>query len=316
MLVTVLGASLSARDKDGNTPLHKAARHGQTKAIIALAAAGASHKALNKNGNTPLHVAADHDQAFAITALVNAGAHLEARTDYGLTPLHFAALNGSLASIRKLVTAGASLEAKTALGGTPLHLAAHWGHSEAVETLLAAGACLKTRTLAGNTPLQLAIIRGHVKIVKTLKAASYVADFTLVVTFVMIVAFIFRSWRATFIQDSRFKNQAHASVATITTMILAFIAAKMTPYDRGLSIFGEAAHRLFDGADLTTATTTATCLLSIYIIFGLSLVRRPNWFLSLGSLWTCSGQSRIECGSQEAKESRLRTNHALRTRAP
>ena len=267
MLVTVLGASLSARDKDGNTPLHKAAEHGQTKAIIALAAAGASHKALNKNGNTPLHVAADHDQAFAITALVNAGAHLEARTDYGLTPLHFAALNGSLASIRKLVTAGASLDAKTALGGTPLHLAAHWGHSEAVETLLAAGACLKTRTLAGNTPLQLAIIRGHVKIVKTLKAASYVADFTLVVTFVMIVAFIFRSWIAIFFADV---THAQASVATMTTMILAFIAAKMlTPYDRGLSMFEEALLRLFDCDDLTTAIT-ATCLLSIYftIIFG------------------------------------------------
>ena len=71
-----------------------------------------------------------------------------------------------------------------------------------------------------------------------------------------------------------FPDYAQASVATITTFIMTFIAAKMTPYG---SIFGEAAHRLFDGADLTTAITTATCLLSIDIIFGLSLdVLRPE----------------------------------------
>ena len=246
------------RDERGGTPLHEAAGGGHVTAVSTLLAAGAS---LSRD------VAADQDQAFAITTLVNAGAHLEARTDTGLTPLHFAAWNGSLASIRNLLTAGAFLEAKTAVGQTPLHLAAHWGHSEAVETLLAAGACLKTRTLAGNTPLQLAIIRGHVKIVKTLKAASYVADFTHVVTFVMIVAFIFRSWIAIFFADV---THAQASVATMTTMILAFIAAKMlTPYDRGLSMFEEALLRLFDCDDLTTAIT-ATCLLSIYftIIFG------------------------------------------------
>ena len=81
------------------------------------------------------------------------------------------------------------------------------------------------------------------------------------VTLVIIIAFIFRSWRAILFQGV---TRTNASVATITTMT--FIAAKMTPYG---SIFGEAAHRLFDGADLTTATT-ATCLLSIYftIIFG------------------------------------------------
>ena len=51
------GANIEARDKDGWTPLHKAANAGQAEAAIALLDSGADGKARTTDGKTPYDLA-------------------------------------------------------------------------------------------------------------------------------------------------------------------------------------------------------------------------------------------------------------------
>ena len=82
------GADLKARDKDGETPLHRAAGFNENPAVIeALLDAGADLKARDRLGVTPLHWAAGFNESLAIiTALLDAGADLKARDKDGETP--------------------------------------------------------------------------------------------------------------------------------------------------------------------------------------------------------------------------------------
>ena len=82
-------ADVKVKDKDGDTPLHYAAKYSQSNAvIITLVNAGADVTAQGKNGWTPLHIAArlcKPDQF--IKALLDAGADVNAPTEEGETPL-------------------------------------------------------------------------------------------------------------------------------------------------------------------------------------------------------------------------------------
>ena len=87
--------------------------------------------ARNENGVTPLHWAArGNENPAVIAALVDAGADLKARTGYGLTPLHAAAIsNANPAVITALLDAGADPNARTEDGETP------WDYAKDRESL-------------------------------------------------------------------------------------------------------------------------------------------------------------------------------------
>lgn len=53
------GADLEAADKEGNTPIHKAADFGKAAALRFLIQAGVNVKALNKLRQPPVDMAAD-----------------------------------------------------------------------------------------------------------------------------------------------------------------------------------------------------------------------------------------------------------------
>ena len=78
--------------ESSDTPLHKAARQGDTEAIVALIDAGADPNAKDDSGgDTPLHQAAKGGHAKAIAALLAAGADPNAKDIVGFTPVHQAA---------------------------------------------------------------------------------------------------------------------------------------------------------------------------------------------------------------------------------
>lgn len=82
-LLVSRGADVNARDKDGDTALHVAARSGKPGAVEALLAAGADVNAKGQYGRTPLHEAARISDAntAAVQALLAHGADVNARTD-------------------------------------------------------------------------------------------------------------------------------------------------------------------------------------------------------------------------------------------
>ena len=145
------GADPNAREGDGQTSLHLAARSGTGEAVTALLEAGADPNARDENGNTPLHLAALFERAEAVTALLDAGADLEARID---TRTRLDGLEESERSeaVTVLLQAGADPNARATENITPLHWAATNRTAEVATALLEAGANPKARNSGGAMP--------------------------------------------------------------------------------------------------------------------------------------------------------------------
>ena len=137
----------------GTTPLHLAARNGNTPLIRALLAAHADAKLTDENGDSPLHLAARTWATNALPLLITARAPLEATNHVGQTPLRAAVESSCGPSIEVLLKAGASMT--NGLGGnTLLHIAAEHGDVPTATILLKHGLALDARDGEGRTPFQ------------------------------------------------------------------------------------------------------------------------------------------------------------------
>ena len=143
-------------------PLHLAARRGHLDIAARLLQAGADVNAEDCTGATPLHAAAAHTSSIAmLTMLLTAGAKVDEGDLYNRTPLRFAAeFNSSLEVVTTLLSAGAdatSAETSVERGKTQLHAAAK--HNEIAGVMLAllnAGADVGAVMKYGITTLHLA----------------------------------------------------------------------------------------------------------------------------------------------------------------
>ena len=90
------GADFMARDENGFTPLHIAARWGTPANNQLLLAAGADVMARAGDGSTPLHFAAGFGTPANIQALLDAGADAKAKNEEGITPWDLAQENEKL----------------------------------------------------------------------------------------------------------------------------------------------------------------------------------------------------------------------------
>lgn len=82
------GASLSAKNERGETPLHHAARYGGDR-IARFVASRSDLANADLDGHTPLHAAAlGIDNEDGVRALIDAKAALDAKDRNGQTPLH------------------------------------------------------------------------------------------------------------------------------------------------------------------------------------------------------------------------------------
>jgi ankyrin repeat protein len=158
------GASITAKDKDGNTVMHAVAEEGRANIIPFLVANGCDINAANHSGETPLKVAAtnDHldDKKFQIArVLLQYGADVNAADESGWTPLHGAAQCSYIGGgdkavpklVRLLIEEGASINAKANDGTTPLHLAAC--HNPTFRFLISKGADIHAKSDELGTPL-------------------------------------------------------------------------------------------------------------------------------------------------------------------
>jgi ankyrin repeat protein len=186
------GAHVTARTREGVTPLQLAATNGSAPLIDRLLKAGADpNAALTPAGDTALMMAARTGKTDAIHALVEAGANVNARETWGgTTPLMWAVSEGHTDAVKALVDAGADVNAQShyvapangrgfegrtpiadstaattaefASGWlTPLMLAAREGDITLARLLVSAGADVDAVAGDGKTALAIAIFNGQ-----------------------------------------------------------------------------------------------------------------------------------------------------------
>ncbi len=159
-------ADVNVAQIDGSTALHWAAERDDIAIADLLIRAGARVSARTREGVTPLQLAAINGSAPMLDRLLKAGADPNTPlTRAGDTALMFTARTGRADAIRILLEGGATVNAKESWGGTtPLMWAVSEGHADAARMLIAGGADVNARSnyvaaangrgFEGRTPAQ------------------------------------------------------------------------------------------------------------------------------------------------------------------
>jgi ankyrin repeat protein len=162
------GASLNVLNNAAETPLHTAAKYDATDAIQYLVSAGSSLKAADIKGDIPLQSAVLAGAAKATELLISSGSPVNNQNYSGETALHQSGKNNNAAIVRLLTANGAQTEIQDSRGFTPLAAAAAYGAYDAAADLLKANALIDTRDNSGSTPLYQAVSGEHIAIIRLL----------------------------------------------------------------------------------------------------------------------------------------------------
>ena len=163
------GADIAAQDSyTGDTPLLDAAQYGRAVTVRLLLLRDASVSARNKGGNTALHQAAIKGDTNIIQSLLDHGTDIHTRNNDGVTPLELAARYGHIDAVRLLLEEGADVRAIAINGDTALHWAMRRNDPGMARLLLDSGADSHARVEGGYSPLGLAAKKGIIDLVRLL----------------------------------------------------------------------------------------------------------------------------------------------------
>ncbi|XP_068626165.1 tyrosine-protein kinase Shark [Battus philenor] len=152
--------------------LHRATEAGDFNVVSQLLACGyRSRDAKNQDGQTAVHIAARAGRDNILAELIESGATVNVRDSFGYTPLHYTCQNNLPSTTELLITKGnANYQMRHAPSGkVPLHDAAQKGHIECIKVLLKLNAPSHPRTIAQDTPADLAKHYGHMECYQLLK---------------------------------------------------------------------------------------------------------------------------------------------------
>ncbi|XP_038207977.1 tyrosine-protein kinase Shark isoform X1 [Zerene cesonia] len=152
--------------------LHRATEAGDFNVVSQLLACGYRNRdAKNQDGQTAVHIAARTGHDNILAKLIESGATVNVRDSLGFTPLHYTCQYNLPSTTELLITYGhANYQMRHApTGKVPLHDAAQRGHIECIKVLLKLKAPAHPRTLAQETPAQLAKHYGHTECYQLLK---------------------------------------------------------------------------------------------------------------------------------------------------
>ena len=158
-----------AKNSEGFTALHYAARHGYVEIARLLLAERADVNAKTDKGYTPLQYAVMYDHKEIVQLLLSNKADVDVRDGIGCTPLYVAAENGQIEEVGILLAAKADVNARTIHGSTALSVAASDGREDVARLLIDNGANVNDADVNGCTALYWARTRGHERIEELLR---------------------------------------------------------------------------------------------------------------------------------------------------
>jgi ankyrin repeat protein len=169
------GAKVNAKDDEGWTPLHIAARYQPNVDILKyLVLQGANIKAKKKHGIIPLHLAAYKGNVEITEFLISQGTDIDVKDTNDWTPLLWAVAGESIETVKFLVSLGVDIRAKDKDGNTPLHLAAYENkNAEIVKYLISIGASITVKDKRGRTPLAIARKEKNTAVVECLECLEW-----------------------------------------------------------------------------------------------------------------------------------------------
>lgn len=142
-LLQFAGANIEAQDSSGDTPLYNASEHEQPEIVEALLQAGARPN-YNNQAESPLHRAAVHGNYSITKLLIDAHADINAQSRLNRTPLHWASHNGHKEVAKLLIDSGADVNIQDEYNKTSLNLALENNQLEIAEIIRNAGGKLGT----------------------------------------------------------------------------------------------------------------------------------------------------------------------------
>jgi ankyrin repeat protein len=184
-------ADINARNREGDTALHIAARMNLKETGEYILANRANIFYANSAGESPLYIALTHPSGVLqwmftfeavrahdglgntvlhyvalwrmdnhIPFIIEKGGSIEAANATGETPLFWAVKYDGASTVKALLQAKANLYARDSLGNSALHAAVRWNAKNAVTTLLNEGLDANVHSLDMTTPLHEAVRTG------------------------------------------------------------------------------------------------------------------------------------------------------------
>lgn len=175
------GTDIEQHDTNGRTPIQLAARHKQLDIINLLVDSGANINAKDNDGNTPLHKAISRGQLDLSSFLLEQGADVNAVDNDGYTPICLAALCRQADILVLLIENGADIKASDKYGSTLLHASARNNQHNIAKILIEHGANINTEDKSGYTALQYAEMVRYNKVANLIqdhkrKIATFIKD--------------------------------------------------------------------------------------------------------------------------------------------
>ncbi|KAJ4448388.1 hypothetical protein ANN_10404 [Periplaneta americana] len=167
------GADVNARDEQGYTAFHWAAKNSNFEAMEILFSRGANITARSNElySNSPAHLAATEDKLDVLKWLLDRGIPVDSRNDIGSTLLIDAAWFGFDNLVRLLIQYGAQLDEGMYNWDniTALHAAVMNGNFEVIKVLIGSNADINAKSsITKRTPLHYAFWNGDQDIIKFL----------------------------------------------------------------------------------------------------------------------------------------------------
>ncbi|KAG9392823.1 ankyrin repeat protein [Carpediemonas membranifera] len=164
-ILIAAGAAVTARGKDGGTPLLVSARSDDAALVgSVLVCPGATEDYVNsqgENGNTSAHYAAANGSVSVLAMLIERGADIRAPDWQRVTPTMVCCIRGDVACTRLCLDTGrVDLEAIDAHCNTCLTYAIRHGHAALAAMLMEAGAEVQVGKGAAQGPLHTAVESG------------------------------------------------------------------------------------------------------------------------------------------------------------